>query len=99
MPDKLPINLHDLLHRCRVEGERTEYKASWSSDATIRTLCAIANDFENLGGGFVVHSRSGERSVTRQIAEALAYDIQKELYPRRVFFIFSLWLQIIAGRS
>lgn len=54
MPDKLPINLLDLLRQRTVEGERIEYKAGWNPDAVIRTLCAFANDFENLGGGYVV---------------------------------------------
>ena len=54
MPNKLPINLHDLLHQRKVEGERIEYKAGWNPDAILRTVCAFANDFENLGGGYVV---------------------------------------------
>ena len=54
MTTKLPINLEDLLRQRRVEGERIEYKAGWNPDATIRTICAFANDFENLGGGYVV---------------------------------------------
>ena len=51
---KLPINLTDLLRQRTVEGERIEYKAGWNPDAIVRTLCAFANDFENLGGGYVV---------------------------------------------
>ena len=31
-----------------------EFWAGWNPDATIRTLCAFANDFENLGGGYAV---------------------------------------------
>lgn len=54
MSTKLPINLTDLLHQRTVEGERIEYKAGWNPDAIIRTVCAFANDFENLGGGYVV---------------------------------------------
>ncbi|OHC61862.1 MAG: transcriptional regulator [Rhodocyclales bacterium GWA2_65_19] len=54
MPDNLPINLQDLLRQRKVEGERIEYKAGWNPDAILRTLCAFANDFENLGGGYVV---------------------------------------------
>lgn len=54
MSTKLPINLTDLLHQRTVEGERIEYKTGWNPDAIIRTLCAFANDFENLGGGYVV---------------------------------------------
>jgi len=54
MSSKLPINLEDLLRRRTVEGERIEYKKGWNPDAIIRTICAFANDFENLGGGYVV---------------------------------------------
>ena len=51
---QLPVNLSDLLHQRTVESERIEYKAGWNPDSIIRTLCAFANDFENLGGGYVV---------------------------------------------
>jgi ATP-dependent DNA helicase RecG len=54
MADKLPLNVRDLLHQRHVEGERIEYKAGWNPDAILRTICAFANDFENLGGGYVV---------------------------------------------
>ncbi|MNV09520.1 Divergent AAA domain protein [compost metagenome] len=54
MLEKLPINLNDLLRQRTVEGERIEYKTGWNPDPIIRTLCAFANDFENLGGGYVV---------------------------------------------
>ena len=54
MKSTLPINLEDLLRQRTVEGERIEYKAGWNPDAIIRTLCAFANDFENLGGGYII---------------------------------------------
>ena len=54
VPTKLPINLQDLLRQRTVEGERIEYKAGWNPDAILRTVCAFANDFANLGGGYVV---------------------------------------------
>ena len=54
MSSKLPINLEDLLRQRTVEGERIEYKAGWNPDAIIRTICAFANDFANLGGGYIV---------------------------------------------
>ncbi|MFM7832524.1 MAG: hypothetical protein ACKPJD_12075 [Planctomycetaceae bacterium] len=47
----LPINIEDLLRQRTVEGDRIEYKAGWNPAAVMRTLCAFANDFENLGGG------------------------------------------------
>jgi len=51
---RLPINLDDLLAHRTVESDRIEYKAGWNPDPTIQTLCAFANDFENLGGGYIV---------------------------------------------
>lgn len=54
MPEKLPLNLDDLLRQRTVESARIEYKKGWNPDAVLRTLCAFANDFENLGGGYVV---------------------------------------------
>lgn len=51
---KLPINIADLLTRRRVESERIEYKAGWNPGAVLHTLCAFANDFHHLGGGYVV---------------------------------------------
>ena len=54
MSSKLPLNLDDLLRQRTVEGDRIEYKSGWNPDAVVRTLCAFANDFENLGGGYIV---------------------------------------------
>jgi len=62
MTDKLPINLLDLLHQRTVEGERIEYKAGWNPDPVLRTLCAFANDFENLGGGYLVIGQDSDTS-------------------------------------
>ena len=54
MASKLPLKLDDLLRQRTVEGDRIEHKAGWNPDPILRTLCAFANDFENLGGGYVV---------------------------------------------
>ena len=54
MNDKLPINIKDLLSRRTIEDERIEFKESWNPEAVLHTLCAFANDFHNLGGGYVV---------------------------------------------
>lgn len=62
MSSKLPINLEDLLRQRTVEGDRIEYKAGWNPDPIIRTLCAFANDFENLGGGYVVIGQDCDES-------------------------------------
>ena len=54
----LPINMDDLLHCRGVESERVEFKATWDERTTgpqvLRTICAFANDYHNLNGGYVV---------------------------------------------
>lgn len=58
MPSVLTINLQDLLYLRGVESPRVEFKASWDEKTTgaqaIRTICAFANDFQNLNGGYIV---------------------------------------------
>ena len=58
MSSILPVNLDALLHCRSVESERVEFKASWDPHTTgfqtLRTICAFANDYHNLNGGYVV---------------------------------------------
>ena len=54
MTGKLPINIDHLLRQRTIEGERIEYKAGWNPKSVLHTICAFANDFHNLGGGYVV---------------------------------------------
>ncbi|WNP27005.1 ATP-binding protein [Moraxella sp. DOX410] len=37
-----------------IESERIEYKADWNPESVMHTLCAFANDFHNLGSGYIV---------------------------------------------
>lgn len=50
----LPIAITDILHGHAVEWARLEFKESWNPLKVLHTLCAFANDFHNLGGGYVV---------------------------------------------
>lgn len=54
----LPVNLSDLLNARTVESGRIEFKATWNPENTghqvIRTICAFANDYHRLNGGYVV---------------------------------------------
>lgn len=53
----LPINLDELIHARTVESNRREFKRTWDEfilEATVRTVCAFANDLLNLNGGYVV---------------------------------------------
>jgi ATP-dependent DNA helicase RecG len=50
----LPINVNDLLQGTPVEWERLEFKAGWNPEDVLHTICAFANDFHNLGGGYIL---------------------------------------------
>lgn len=58
MSSILPIPVDRLLRHQGVESARVEFKASWDEKTTgaqvIRTICAFANDFQNLNGGYIV---------------------------------------------
>lgn len=53
----LPINLDDLIHARSVESVRREFKKTWSEEIKqilLRSICAFANDFFNLNGGYII---------------------------------------------
>lgn len=50
----LPINVDDLIHQRKVERTRIEYKADWNPEPIIHTITAFANDFDNMGGGYIL---------------------------------------------
>lgn len=50
----LPINIDDVLYGQTVEWERLEFKQDWNPEAVLHTMCAFANDFHNLGGGYIL---------------------------------------------
>lgn len=50
----IPINIEELLRQRVVESTRIEYKKDWNPNAIIHTICAFANDIDNVGGGYII---------------------------------------------
>lgn len=50
----LPINIADLIQGRAVESERIEYKEGWNPGPIYRSICAFANDFDDIGGGYII---------------------------------------------
>ena len=50
----LPINIKDLITNNVIESERIEFKAGWNPQSILHTICAFANDFSNIGGGYII---------------------------------------------
>lgn len=60
----LHINIEDLLTARMVESDRIEYKEGWNPDAIYRSICAFSNDFDNIGGGYILVG-VGEDEITK----------------------------------
>ncbi len=50
----LPINITDLLNKRKVESDRIEFKKGWNPKSIYHSICAFANDIDNLGGGYIL---------------------------------------------
>lgn len=50
----IPTNIKTLLSGNVVEWARVEFKETWNAEASLKTICAFANDIDNWGGGYIV---------------------------------------------
>ena len=50
----IPINVEDLINQRIVESNRVEFKGSFNPAPVFRSICAFANDIDNIGGGYIV---------------------------------------------
>ena len=50
----IPVNIEKLIRQRVVESSRIEYKADWNAEPIIHSIAAFANDFDNLGGGYII---------------------------------------------
>ncbi len=61
----LPINVEDLIKGNIIESERIELKAGWNPEKILHIICAFANDFNNIGGGYIIIGVAEEKGVTK----------------------------------
>ncbi len=50
----IPLKIDTLLAGRVVEQNRVEYKEGWNPGDIIRSICAFANDYHNMNGGYLV---------------------------------------------
>lgn len=78
----LPISISAVLGGRTVESGRVEYKRGWNPERILHTICAFANDYEDLGGGYVVvgiEDDDGCRGDTVGLTERDIVEIDREL--------------------
>ena len=77
------INVEKLISGKIVESERIEYKKGWNPAAIYRTICAFANDFENIGGGYIVIGAEDDNGRAKRPVSGLSIEeldiIQKKM--------------------
>ncbi len=84
----LPLNIDDLIHQRKVESARIEYKKDWNPEKVLHSVCAFANDIDNLGGGhirsrFCRNRRIGEFLKELDLAEGRNTGIGKSVRAMR----------------
>ena len=79
----LPINIEDLLNKQKVESNRIEFKKGWNPAKIYQTICAFANDFDNIGGGYILVGVEEENGVAKRpihgLSESELDSIQKAM--------------------
>lgn len=79
----LPLNIEDLLNKRKVESNRIEFKEGWNPDKIYHSICAFANDFDNMGGGYILVGVEEQNGVAvrpvKGLAEAELDEIQKAM--------------------
>lgn len=50
----IPVNIDELVGGRIIEFTRIEFKRDWNPTPVIHSICAFANDIDNVGGGYIV---------------------------------------------
>lgn len=50
----IPVNVDDLINKRIIETTRIEFKTDMNPTPVLHSICAFANDIDNLGGGYIV---------------------------------------------
>ena len=79
----LPINIADLLEKRKVESNRIEFKEGWNPTSIYHSICAFANDIDNIGGGYILVGVKEVNGVAQRPVQGLPEEsldrIQREM--------------------
>ena len=62
----LPIDINDLLNKNKVESNRIEFKKGWNPTSVYHSICAFANDIDNIGGGYILIGVEEENGIAKR---------------------------------
>ena len=79
----LPINIEELLNKQKVVSDRIEFKKGWNSVSIYHSICAFANDIDNIGGGYILVGVEEKNGIAQRPVIGLETDkldkIQREI--------------------
>ena len=86
----IPINIEDLLYKRKIESNRIEFKTGWNPDKIYHSICAFANDFDNIGGGYILVGVEEENGIAKRPVKGISIDeldkIQRDMVgPNGIF--------------
>lgn len=58
------VNIGRLIGGLAVEGDRIEYHRDWDPEGILQTICAFANDLENIGGGYIIVGAASREDIS-----------------------------------
>ena len=80
----IPLKIETLLEGQVVERNRVEYKEGWNPADIIHTICAFANDYSNVNGGYLVIGVEAKEGIPmlppKGIAKERLDSIQQEIF-------------------
>ena len=73
----LPINIIDLLNKQKIESNRIEFKKGWNPESIYHSICAFANDFNDLGGGYILVGIDSDETTGMAIRPVTGVPLEK----------------------
>ncbi len=83
---ELEFDIEDLLKKNKVESDRIEFKNGWNPDDIYKSICAFANDYENMGGGYIVVGVEEKDGVAVRPVSGVSTDLLDKIQKDMVGF-------------
>jgi len=80
----IPVSIHNLLSGREVEWARIEFKTTWDPAASLKTICAFANDIDNWGGGYIVIGVDEENGIPKLPLEGVPLS-KVDVWQKKIF--------------
>mgnify|MGYP000458918284 CR=1 FL=1 len=92
----LAININDLLNKQKIESNRIEFKKGWNPGSIYHSICAFANDYDDLGGGYIIVGVDTDDKTGMAIRPAEGVPLERlTAYCRRWLRTITRWLHTI----